>query len=326
MGPRSRARTPTGWASCRRAADALRDDARRRARRPPSACARPATRGEGGDRTLRDRRRRRGRRVRASSTRCTPRARASRAVSEERGTVDFGGDGDRSWSSTRSTARSTPSAGCRTTRSRSRSPTAPTMADVVVRLRATTSGRARSGSRARGEGAWLDGAPLDPTLGERRAPRRASSSCSGSSRPTRAGSREAADALGRAAPPAARDRRRSPSTLCQVAAARLDGMVTLRRCRAVDAAAGQLIVREAGGLVAFTALRRPARRAAGPRAALAGGRRAHAEGCAVAERAARVPRRASRRRLTGLSFLAHRAVRRVDCPTGLAGDRLAAAS
>ncbi len=30
-------------------------------------------------------------------------------------------------------------------------------------------------------------------------------------------------------------------------------MVTLRRSRAVDAAAGQLIVREAGGLVAFTA-------------------------------------------------------------------------
>jgi myo-inositol-1(or 4)-monophosphatase len=42
-------------------------------------------------------------------------------------------------------------------------------------------------------------------------------------------------------------------TLCQVAAARLDGMVTLRRARAVDAAAGQLIVRESGGTVAFTA-------------------------------------------------------------------------
>ena len=40
-------------------------------------------------------------------------------------------------------------------------------------------------------------------------------------------------------------------TLCQVAAARYDGMVTLRRCRGVDAAAGQLIVREAGGLVSF---------------------------------------------------------------------------
>src|ERR671911_3171265 len=40
-------------------------------------------------------------------------------------------------------------------------------------------------------------------------------------------------------------------TLCQVAAARLDGMATLQRCRAVDVAAAQLIVREGGGLVAF---------------------------------------------------------------------------
>ena len=41
------------------------------------------------------------------------------------------------------------------------------------------------------------------------------------------------------------------SSLCQVAAARFDGMVSLRRCRGVDAAAAQLIVREAGGLVSF---------------------------------------------------------------------------
>jgi myo-inositol-1(or 4)-monophosphatase len=46
-------------------------------------------------------------------------------------------------------------------------------------------------------------------------------------------------------------------SLCQVAAARFDGMATLKRCRAVDAAAGQLIVREAGGLVAFTAYEDP---------------------------------------------------------------------
>jgi myo-inositol-1(or 4)-monophosphatase len=42
-------------------------------------------------------------------------------------------------------------------------------------------------------------------------------------------------------------------SLCQVAAARFDGMASLKGCRAVDAAAGQLIVREAGGRVAFTA-------------------------------------------------------------------------
>ncbi len=36
-----------------------------------------------------------------------------------------------------------------------------------------------------------------------------------------------------------------------VAAGRFDGMLSLRPCRSVDAAAAQLIVREAGGLVAF---------------------------------------------------------------------------
>jgi myo-inositol-1(or 4)-monophosphatase len=46
-------------------------------------------------------------------------------------------------------------------------------------------------------------------------------------------------------------------SLCQVAAARFDGMATLKRCRAVDAAAGQLIVREAGGVVAFTGYEEP---------------------------------------------------------------------
>lgn len=39
--------------------------------------------------------------------------------------------------------------------------------------------------------------------------------------------------------------------LCQVAAARCDGMVTLWKSRAVDCAAAQLIVREAGGFVTF---------------------------------------------------------------------------
>ncbi len=40
-------------------------------------------------------------------------------------------------------------------------------------------------------------------------------------------------------------------SLCQVAGARFDGMVSLRRARGVDAAAAQLIVREAGGLISF---------------------------------------------------------------------------
>ncbi|HYF25665.1 MAG TPA: inositol monophosphatase family protein [Baekduia sp.] len=40
-------------------------------------------------------------------------------------------------------------------------------------------------------------------------------------------------------------------SVCQVAAARVDGMVSLWRTRAVDVAAAQLVVRESGGHVAF---------------------------------------------------------------------------
>ncbi len=46
-------------------------------------------------------------------------------------------------------------------------------------------------------------------------------------------------------------------SMCQVAPARVDGMATLWRSRAVDAAAAQLVVREAGGLVAFPAYEDP---------------------------------------------------------------------
>lgn len=40
-------------------------------------------------------------------------------------------------------------------------------------------------------------------------------------------------------------------TLCYVASGQLDGMVALGGCRSVDIAAGQLILREVGGLLAF---------------------------------------------------------------------------
>ena len=40
-------------------------------------------------------------------------------------------------------------------------------------------------------------------------------------------------------------------SLSYVAAGRFDGMMSTRRCRSVDAAAGQLILREAGGALAF---------------------------------------------------------------------------
>jgi myo-inositol-1(or 4)-monophosphatase len=41
------------------------------------------------------------------------------------------------------------------------------------------------------------------------------------------------------------------ASMCQVAAGRLDAMVTLREVRSVDVAAAQLIVKEAGGTVSF---------------------------------------------------------------------------
>jgi len=46
-------------------------------------------------------------------------------------------------------------------------------------------------------------------------------------------------------------------SLCQVAAGRVDGMVSLMACRSVDAAAAQLIVRESGGFVSFPACETP---------------------------------------------------------------------
>ena len=101
----------------------------------------------------------------------------------------------------------------------------------------------------RGAGAWLNGALLDPALAERRARDGRLEVLGIESADPRwvAGS---IDALVQAA-----YRLRALGTiagsLCQVAAARFDGMLSLRRCRGVDAAAGQLIVREAGGLISF---------------------------------------------------------------------------
>jgi myo-inositol-1(or 4)-monophosphatase len=101
----------------------------------------------------------------------------------------------------------------------------------------------------RGQGAWLDGRRLSTEPGERRGPDGKLELLGIESADPR-WVRDAADALAERA-----YRLRAlgtiASTLCQVAAARLDGMVTLRGCRSVDAAAGQLIVREAGGLIAF---------------------------------------------------------------------------
>jgi myo-inositol-1(or 4)-monophosphatase len=123
-----------------------------------------------------------------------------------------------------------------------------TMADVVFAY-VYDFGPSEEWWARRGEGAWLDDRRLDPSLGERR----------GRDGRLEVLGIESADPRWVAASiqplVAATYRLRAIGTiaacLCQVAAARFDGMVSLRRARGVDAAAGQLIVREAGGAVSF---------------------------------------------------------------------------
>jgi myo-inositol-1(or 4)-monophosphatase len=101
----------------------------------------------------------------------------------------------------------------------------------------------------RGVGAWLDGERLDPTLRERRA-RDGRLEVLGIEA---ADPRWVAVAIEPLVNTAYRLRALGTiaASLCQVAAARFDGMLTLRPARGVDAAAGQLIVREAGGSISF---------------------------------------------------------------------------
>jgi myo-inositol-1(or 4)-monophosphatase len=107
----------------------------------------------------------------------------------------------------------------------------------------------------RAGGAWRNGDLLPTDAGERRA-RSGKLEVLGIESADPRWVRDAADALADAA-----HRVRAIGTiavsLCQVAAARFDGMVTIRNCRAVDAAAAQLIVREAGGLVSFVRYQNP---------------------------------------------------------------------
>jgi myo-inositol-1(or 4)-monophosphatase len=130
----------------------------------------------------------------------------------------------------------------------------PTMADVVFGF-VRDFGPEEEWVAWRGGGARLDGVALDPSLGERRT-REGKLEVLGVESADPRWVVQSADALAETA-----HRLRAIGaiavSLCQVAAARFDAMASLKRCRAVDAAAAQLIVREAGGQVAFIAFDEP---------------------------------------------------------------------
>jgi len=210
------------------------------------------TRGEGGDRTLEIDQAAEDvvfaelRRLYDAGARFT-------AVSEERGVVDFGSDAllvvidpiDGSLNAKRGLSHHALSVAVAD---------GPTMADVFFGF-VQDFGPQEEWLAWRGGGAQLDGVTLDTGLVERR---------------NRAGKLEvvgvesadprwvvqSVDALEETT-----HRIRAIGaiavSLCQVAAARFDAMASLKRCRSVDAAAAQLIVREAGGLVSFIAFEDP---------------------------------------------------------------------
>ena len=230
---------------CRRAAEALRD-VLAEAPSTRERAVETGERGEGGDRTLvidsaaEDA-------VFALLDELHAHGYRFRAVSEERGEVDYGDPGvlvvvdpiDGSLNAKRDLPHHAISIAVAD---------GPTMADVAFAY-VYDFGPGEEWVARRGEGARLDGEPLDPGLGERRN-RAGKLEVIGLESADPRWIAEVADLLPEHA---ARVRALGSIaiTLCQVAAARLDGMFTIKRTRAVDAAAGQLIVREAGGHVAF---------------------------------------------------------------------------
>jgi myo-inositol-1(or 4)-monophosphatase len=237
--------------AARRAADALRDIL---ASSPTTAerVREVGTRGQGGDDTLLiDAAAEEA--VFAELERLHEQGLRFRVISEERGEVDFGGDGtlvvvdpiDGSMNAKRGLTHHAISIAVAD---------GPTMADVFFGY-VRDYGPEEEWVARRGEGAWLDGNLLPTAPGERRTSDGKLEMLGIESADPR-WVREAADGLAAAA-----HRLRAlgtiASTLCQVAAARLDGMLTIKGCRAVDAAAAQLIVREAGGHVAFTRYKDP---------------------------------------------------------------------
>ncbi len=238
---------PDWLGAARRSTAALRDILRL----APSTAMRvreTGTKGEGGDRTLlidaaaEDAVFAELDRLHAEGARFT-------ALSEERGTVDYGDPGTRvvidpidgSLNAKRRLSHYSISIAVAD---------GPTMADVAFAY-VYDFGPGEEWVARRGEGAKLDGVALGTAPCERRDAAGLLEVIGMES----ADPRYIADSIGNLVGVAHRVRAFGTIavTLCQVAAARLDGMVTLKGCRAVDAAAAQLIVREAGGLVAWPA-------------------------------------------------------------------------
>jgi myo-inositol-1(or 4)-monophosphatase len=174
------------------------------------------------------------------------------AVSEERGRVDFGGGPVRvvidPLDGSKNAKRGLPHHALSLAVAHG-----DTMADVEFGF-VHDFGAGEEWVASRGGGARLNGAALDPGVPERRVGGKLELLGIESADPrwVRDSAADLADTAHRLRAIGA-----IAVTMCQVAAARLDGMVTLRRSRAVDVAAAQLIVREAGGVVAFTACAEP---------------------------------------------------------------------
>ena len=174
------------------------------------------------------------------------------AVSEERGVVDFGGDGllvvidpiDGSTNAKRGLTHHALSIAVAD---------GPTMADVrfgyVFDLGPGEEWRAELGG-----GAFLDDEPIVPQPERRTAAGKLEVIAIESADPRwlAASSEKLVDLAYRV-----RAMGSIAISMCQVAPTRVDGMATLWKSRAVDCAAAQLIVREAGGLVRFVGCDEP---------------------------------------------------------------------
>src|SRR4051794_2065278 len=243
--------TQADWlGACRAAVSGLRDVLQHH----PTSRERiveTGTRGEGGDRTLvidqeaEDIVFEQLQRLSDAGARFT-------AISEERGEVDFGGDGvlvvidpiDGSMNAKRGLTHHALSIAVAD---------GPTMADVrfgyVFDLGPGEEWRAELGG-----GAFLDNQPVRPQPERRAADGKLELIAIESADPRwlAASSEALCDVAYRV-----RAMGSIAISLCQVAPTRVDGMATLWKSRAVDCAAAQLIVRESGGLVRFLGMDDP---------------------------------------------------------------------